>query len=123
VCDLAGAYRAWHGGAVRALMGGSPEHVPERFALADPLAQVPLQVPALLVHGVLDETVSVRFSRDYARASTQAGGEVELVEIEGAAGRHRAAIDPRSAAWAEVARWLARSGHEPQSVSVARGAV
>jgi acetyl esterase/lipase len=57
VCDLAGAYRDWRGGAAKALMGGSPERFPERFALADPIAQVPLSVPALLVHGVEDETV------------------------------------------------------------------
>ena len=52
-------------------------------------------MPVLLVHGVLDETVSVRLSRDYAAAALAAGGEVELVEIEGEAGRHRAHIDPR----------------------------
>ena len=63
VCDLAGAYRDWHGGAVRALMGGSPEELPERYAVGDPLAHVPLEMPVLLVHGVLDETVSVKLSR------------------------------------------------------------
>ena len=64
VCDLAGAYRDWHGGAVRALMGGSPERLPERYEVADPLRRVPLAMPVLLVHGVLDETVSVRLSRE-----------------------------------------------------------
>jgi acetyl esterase/lipase len=107
VCDLVGAYRAWHGGAVKELMGGSPEELPERYALADPLAHVPLAMPALLVHGVDDETVSVNLSRGYARASVAAGGEVELVEIAGKAGRHRAHMDPRGAAWGAVTRWLA----------------
>ncbi len=60
VCDLAGAYREWHGGAVRELMGGSPEQLPERYDVADPLRRVPLPMPALLVHGVGDVTVSVR---------------------------------------------------------------
>jgi acetyl esterase/lipase len=120
VCDLAGAFRAWRGGAVRGLMGGSPEELPQRFALADPLVRVPLEMPALLVHGVLDETVSVRFSRDYARASRAAGGEVELVEIDGPAGRHRAHIDPRSSAWGEVTRRLGRErgAGEPRVLSV-----
>jgi dipeptidyl aminopeptidase/acylaminoacyl peptidase len=62
----------------------------------------------LLVHGVLDETVSVRLSRDYASAALAAGGEVELVEIEGEAGRHRAHVDPRGTAWTAVRRWLDR---------------
>jgi acetyl esterase/lipase len=106
VCDLAGAYRQWHGGAVRALMGGSPERLPERYEVADPLRRVPLALPVLLVHGVLDETVSVGLSRSYASAAREAGADVELVEIEGEAGGHRAFIDPRGAAWAPVAARL-----------------
>jgi acetyl esterase/lipase len=106
VCDLVGAYRMWHGGAVRALMGGSPDELPDRYAVANPLANVPLGMPVLLVHGVLDETVSVTLSRAYAAAASAAGGSVELVEIEGDAGRHRAHIDPRGSAWAAVTRWL-----------------
>jgi acetyl esterase/lipase len=108
VCDLAGAYRASPGGAVGALMGGSPEELPERYALADPIAQVPLPTQVLLVHGVIDRTVSVRRSRDYASAARAAGGAVELVEIEGPAGAHRAHIDPRGASWAAVTSWLER---------------
>ena len=102
VCDLAGAYRRWRGGAVRALMGGSPQEHPERYAVGDPMAAIPLSIPVLLVHGTLDETVSVELSRSYERAARAAGGEVELVEIPGEAGRHRAHIDPRGEAWAAV---------------------
>lgn len=102
VCDLAGAYRRWHGGAVRALMGGAPEECQERYAVGDPMRLLPLSMPALLVHGTLDETVSVELSRSYERAALAAGGEVELVEIPGPAGRHRAHIDPRGQAWAAV---------------------
>jgi acetyl esterase/lipase len=102
VCDLAGAYRRWHGGAAQALMGGSPEAFPERYAAGDPICLLPLRMPALLVHGMLDETVSVELSRNYERAARAAGGDVELVEIPGAAGRHRAHINPRGEAWAAV---------------------
>jgi acetyl esterase/lipase len=108
VCDLTGAYRDWNGGAVRALMGGSPQRLRERYELADPLIRVPLAMPVLLVHGVRDETVSVRLSRDYAAAASAAGGDVELVEIEGAAGSHRAFVDPSGPAWQPVLGWLAR---------------
>ena len=38
VCDLRGAYRRWHGGAVLKLMGGSPEDCPERYAVGDPMS-------------------------------------------------------------------------------------
>ena len=111
VADLAGAYRAWHGGAARALMGGAPQEVPERYAAGDPIRLVALDMPVLIVHGVRDETVSVNLSRNYARAALAAGGEVELVEIEGESGRHRAHIDPRGEAWAAVVRRLERSAH------------
>lgn len=106
VCDLAGAYEQWHGGAVRALMGGSPAELPGRYALADPVAQVPLEQPVLLVHGVEDKIVSPRLSRSYRDAALAAGGTVELVEVPGSAGLHRAHIDPRGAAWTPVLRWL-----------------
>jgi len=106
VCDLAGAYRMWRGGAVRSLMGGSPGELPERYALSDPLALAPPPAPVLLVHGVADATVSVQLSRSYARRGEQLGAAVELVEIEGSAGGHRAHIDPRGSAWSTAAQWL-----------------
>lgn len=107
--DLAGIYRATFpdGGAVGVLMGGSPDGFPERYARADPIGLVPIPVPVLLIHGTEDAIVSVLHSRHYAQAARAAGGEVELVEIEGAAdGRHRAHVDPDSRAWAVVAGWL-----------------
>ncbi len=102
VADLTDAYRRWHGGIVGDLMGGSPEEVPERYAAGDPIRLLPLEIPALIVHGVEDETVSIELSRNYVEAARAAGGEVELVEIEGLAGSHRAHLDPRGAAWAAV---------------------
>lgn len=102
VCDLAGAYRRWGGGAARALMGGGPDEVPERYDAGDPLRLLPARMPVLLVHGTLDETVSVKLSRAYERAARAGGGEVELVEIDGAGGSHRSHIDPRGPAWAAV---------------------
>jgi acetyl esterase/lipase len=106
VVDLTGGYRSWRGGAARALMGGSPEQLPERYAVGDPIELVPLDMPVLLVHGVQDETVTVRLSRNYAERARAAGGSVELIEIEGPAGAHRAHLDPRGAAWAAVVGWL-----------------
>lgn len=88
------------GGLVHRLLGGGPQDVPERYELANPARQVPLRVPALLVHGEEDRTVSVGQSRDYAAKARAAGAHVELVEPPGAV--HRAHVDPRSAAWAAV---------------------
>jgi acetyl esterase/lipase len=106
VADLTEAYRRWRGGVARDLMGGSPAEVPERYAAGDPIRLLPLEMPALLVHGTDDETVSIELSRNYAEATRAAGGEIELVEIEGPAGSHRAHLDPRGAAWAAVTERL-----------------
>lgn len=107
VCDLAGAYQRWKGGRVLDFIGGSPEELPERYAVGDPMQLLPLSMPALLVHGVLDETVSVELARNYERAARAAGGAIELVEVLGEPGRHRTHIDPRGKAWAEVTQRLA----------------
>ncbi len=106
VSDLAGAYRLWHGGAVRALMGGSPAELPERYALGDPIELLPLQIPALLVHGSDDRTVSVELSRHYLQRARATGSPAELIEVPGDAGAHRAHIDPAGEAWAAVTGWL-----------------
>ena len=96
-------------GVVGRLMGGGPDDVPDRYAIADPIALVPLAIPVLLVHGTEDETVSVRRSRNYAQAARALGADVELVEIPGAAGTHRSHVFPWSAGFAAVLRWLERA--------------
>jgi acetyl esterase/lipase len=113
VIDMTGTYRAAPHGSVAAVLGGSPESVGDRYEIADPIRRVPLEIPVLLVHGTLDQTVSVRRSRDYARAARAAGGAVELVELEGAAGGHRAHIDPDGEGFAAVLQWLARLPFAP----------
>ena len=87
------------GGLVHALLGGRPSEVPDRYAAANPWRQVPLAVPALLVHGAEDRTVGVGQSRDYAAAARSAGATVELIEPRAG---HRDHLDPRSPAWAAV---------------------
>jgi len=79
-------------GAVRSLMGGGPEEVPERYAVADPAALPPPPVPVTLVHGTADEQVPVGMSRAF--------GAGRLVEIPGAG--HFDLIDPESRAWPRV---------------------
>ncbi len=99
------------GGVVNALLGGAPEEQPERYELTNPVRQVPLDIPVLLVHGPEDRTVSVGQSRDYEQAARAAGATVELVEVPGAT--HRDHVDPRSTAWAAVTSRLAGLAAEP----------
>lgn len=90
-----------------AVLGGGPEAVPERYALTDPLARLPLQIPALVVHGGRDSLVSPVRSREYVAAAQAAGGEAELVEI--AAADHVALIDPSGPGWRAARSWLGRT--------------
>jgi acetyl esterase/lipase len=103
VTDLAAA-----GGAARALLGGRPEEVPDRYAAADPIRLAPLPVPVLVVHPVDDATIPVARSRAFAAR----GGDVTLVEPP--TGGHRAPIDPSSGAWHTAAGWLRELHVEPR---------
>lgn len=99
VTDLeAASRRGAGGGAVDALLGGSPDDVPERYAATSPIRLLPLGRPHVLVHGTADAVVPYADSRAYAEA---AAGEAELVTLEGAG--HFEPIDPESAEWPRVA--------------------
>jgi acetyl esterase/lipase len=79
-------------GAALALMGGTPDEVPERYGVADPAALPPPPVPVTLIHGTADQDVPVEMSR----MSTVG----QLIEIPGAG--HYDLIDPQSRAWPQV---------------------
>ena len=105
VTDLAQAARLHlSDGAAQELLGGAPADVPERYAAASPVQRLPLGVPTLLVHGAADDTVPVSFSLEFHAAAVAAGDacDLEVAERDG----HFEHIDPASAAWATVTRWL-----------------
>jgi acetyl esterase/lipase len=105
VADLESGYRLNLGsGAVGAFLGGSPDEVPERYAAADPMRNVPLGVPTVLVHGDLDDRVPVAISRRYHQAARTAGDQVILRELPGLG--HFEPIEPDSAAWPAVIEGL-----------------
>lgn len=107
VADLALAYELGCGnGAVEDFMGGSPEELPGPYRTASPAALVPLGVQQLLIHGSADEDVPVEISRRYARAARAAGDDASYVELSEAG--HMDFADPKSAAHAELCRWLTR---------------
>jgi pimeloyl-ACP methyl ester carboxylesterase len=87
-------------GAVADLLGGSPAAVPNAYASADPMANLPTGVRTVIVHGADDDIVPVQLSRDYCRSARRAGDDAMLVELTGV--EHFAVIDPRSAAWPAV---------------------
>jgi len=101
VADLADAHALnLDGGAVAALLGGSPAEVPRRYAATDPCGLPPPTVPAIVLHGTLDNHVPPTLSRRYAGAAAASGGRVDYKELDGT--EHFGLIDPQSAAWSSV---------------------
>ena len=79
-------------GAAQALLGGEPSDVPDRLAVADPMALLPTGVPTLCLHADDDDRVPVASSEAYV---TAAAGDARLVRVPGG---HFAHLDPGSVA-------------------------
>ncbi|MGH9251128.1 MAG: alpha/beta hydrolase family protein [Acidimicrobiales bacterium] len=96
VADLTAAFRLdLDRGAVRALLGGSPEEVPERYDSCDPCRLPPPTGRVVVLHGAEDGQVPVEGSTRYA---AHAGAALRVLPgVE-----HFGLIDPTSAAWAAV---------------------
>ena len=91
VLDLQAASAAGlGGGAVDAFVGGRPDET------VDPAQQLPLDVPVRCVHGRDDSIVPLEQSASYVEAARAAGGDAELVEVDG---DHFTVIEPGGPAW------------------------
>jgi acetyl esterase/lipase len=90
-----GARNDLGGGAVLALLGGGPDHLPDRYAVADPAALVPTGVPTVCIHGTADDVVPLSQSEAYVAAATAVGGDARLVRVPGGHFEH---LDPTSQA-------------------------
>jgi acetyl esterase/lipase len=107
VLDLRTAALAGVGGtATPDLMGGMPDDVPDRYAVADPMDHLPLHAPVVCVHSRIDDSVPFSQSESYVAAARAAGAEADLVEV---AGDHMSHRDPASPAWAAVVAALTRT--------------
>jgi acetyl esterase/lipase len=102
VAALEDAARAGLGNsAALLLVGGRPDELPERYAVADPLALLPTGVPTTCVHGEQDFDVPLSQSETYLAA---AGPEARLVRFVGGHDEH---LDPASEACAAMRAALA----------------
>jgi acetyl esterase/lipase len=97
---VAGRAEGLGSGAVQALMGDDRP----AYALASPMARLPIGVGQLVVHGSADDVVPRSQSTSYATAAAAAGDRVELLEVDGA--DHFDVIDPAHRAWTQVAGQL-----------------
>jgi acetyl esterase/lipase len=107
VAPLAGVLdlrRAWElrlsGGVVKRLVGGTPEHLPERYAAGSPAELLPLGARQILLHGTADDSVPYEISQDYVAAARDVGDDATLIPLPDAG--HFELIDPRSQEWPRV---------------------
>jgi len=77
--------------SVDRLLGGTIGEFPERFAAASPAALLPLGLPQLLAHGLLDSTVPPAMSEAYARRAGALGDDATYLPLTGL--NHRQLIE------------------------------
>lgn len=94
-------------GAAEDLLGGTD---PDRIALANPAAWLPLGVPTTLVHASADDEVPLSQSQRWVELATAAGDEARLVT---ATGDHYSLIDPSHESWAVVLATVRDVGRRP----------
>jgi acetyl esterase/lipase len=96
--DLGGFFSFSNGApAVRALLGGSPEQVPDRYAAANPGELLPLNVPQILVQGSNDDQIPAGLPQRWQQSAQRQGDHVEVRIVQGA--DHFDIVDPQSSAW------------------------
>src|SRR5580692_3373626 len=100
VLDLSTAARRKIGnGAVTDFVGGSPDEYPERYAVADPLPQVPIPAIVRCLHSRADGRVPFAQSVTYVTAAQEAGQDAQLLEADG---DHFSLADVSAPTWPAV---------------------
>jgi acetyl esterase/lipase len=104
VLDLGAAAREKIGnGAATALMGGDPGELPERYAVADPLSQVPIPAAVRCVHAQPDDRVPFAQSVTYVAAARASGQDAQLLEV---GGDHFTVADTTAPTWPAIIKRL-----------------
>jgi acetyl esterase/lipase len=82
-------------GAPQALMDGTPDQHPQRYADGDPLRLLPTGIRSVLIHDAYDDIVPLSQSETYVAAAKKAGDDSTLAVVPG---DHFSHIDPTSEA-------------------------
>jgi acetyl esterase/lipase len=81
----------------RDLLGGKPNEQTSRYQEGSPRELLPIGVPLVLIHGILDVNVPVGLSEHFEKAAAQAGDLVTLKTVPTA--EHFKLILPETEAW------------------------
>ncbi|KXP11187.1 hypothetical protein AXK57_07465 [Tsukamurella pulmonis] len=91
---------------VRKALGGMPDQVPERYALANPIQRIDPLMPSVAIHGSKDTVVPASESVDFVAAARALGAPSLLVELDGAG--HGTPVSVRSRYWPTVRESIVR---------------
>jgi acetyl esterase/lipase len=85
---------------VFALMGGTPQDLPERYQAGNPGELLPFQVPQLLIQGADDDQIPPDLPARWAEKSRNLGDQATVIIIPSV--DHDDVVDPSSRAWEPV---------------------
>lgn len=85
---------------VFALMGGTPQGLPERYRAGNPGDLLPFQAPQLLIQGTEDDQIPLDLPARWADKSRRLGDRATVMIIPSA--DHDDVVDPGSGAWESV---------------------
>jgi acetyl esterase/lipase len=100
--------RTYHEGlgddAAANFFGNGPDHIPDVYKAASPVQQLPLGVPALVVHGSSDGRVPLAHSLNYVEQAHRKGDPIDLFVYHHL--DHLTNIDPSGDHWSAVVEWM-----------------
>lgn len=85
---------------VKRALGGTPEDVPDRYALVDPLERLDPAVPLLAVTGTNDVVVPPQEAAEYVEKHRARGGSAALMELPAIG--HGDVVDVRNKWWPTI---------------------
>ncbi|GAB3129397.1 alpha/beta fold hydrolase [Tsukamurella serpentis] len=95
---------------VRNALGGMPDIVPDRYALANPIQRIDPSMPSIAIHGTDDTVVPVQESVTFVDAARAAGAPSLLVELKGA--NHGTPVNVRTRWWPTIQDTIVRLARE-----------
>jgi acetyl esterase/lipase len=108
--NIANYHRECRDTVITQMMGGNPEHVPDRYGAASPGALLPLGVPHVLIWGEHDSFMPRPLASEYVKRARTAGDDAALRIVPGAG--HSEIASPHTSAWpvllADIRRLLKR---------------
>jgi acetyl esterase/lipase len=90
--------------AVTDLLGGTPEDVPEIYAVTSPIELSPISHRVVIAHGTEDDRVPIEQGKSYYDRAKAGGDPAEFIVLEG--GDHFDPIDPAGEGWAAIVERL-----------------